>query len=906
MLQGKMQMDLRFTSQTARHAVIWVLNAIGVVLLLWATSSYGSSRSAPRDYLFAPDVQGGRVTRLSGIQSASSAKAAKHSVNVQYQAFDGQFHDLVEHQGRHVAILLPQDVDEGPFFTTDHIEELVDRLDMLYLLYRELLHLEPAGPGKLNIAYVPETCGMGCGLVGSKGIEILSDPWNYESIIRELNAGRLETILVHELVHNFDAYSQYLHYLPDHAHAWTDMFEYFAPYRYARSSRNNEAPDDIYNSPVRSVWKDYVSEESADWASCVRDQACEDSGLTANNVWAMLYYRIETLHGVEALLGSFRFITEYASTAPPPGSLEEKEDLRILSLAVGVGANIACYMESLKWPLSAGVRAEMERRFGSDDSFCADSDLDGFTEINGDCDDSDPSRNILGSEIAGNGLDDDCDDLIDEEHLVESELGGDPDNFTGAVQTGLPFEVRGSSSDSEDRDRFHFPLRPSKRARITICASDEFRGWAVALQPDGRFLDADNWYSYLPFAGCFSNSFDFDGFSIGGVSVIADETAGEYSLTVSEASKLTPDHSAALRVTPRMSGGVTLNVSDRDSLFENLGAEELEFWVSGAGIQLFRPFQPEMTVDLPPSLYPELLDGKQYQVRMRPRAGGLPLAAFTAGHVFSYAKQPHPPQIDSGYSGAWFDPEHEGEGLIVEILENDRALVYWFSYHEDGRQRWLLGTGELRENLLLVDDLMDTHGGRFGPDFDPDDVTLKHRGMLSISFVNCMEALLNYSVDDNGGHLALKRLTSVHGHGCPTDDSPDGSAHESSPAIDLSGSWSDPSHDGEGFIIEQLGPEQALVVWFSYDASGNQSWFMDRGTIAGSRISFPGLHQPLGGRFGRSFDPANIERRPWGELTLDMDCSGGVAVYSPTAEAYTGGSQNLLPLTRLRNSGCAR
>ena len=890
-----MHMDLPLKARTARNAVIWVLNCTGAVLLLWATSSYGNSSSPDRDYLFEAEARGGLVVTPSSTEA--SRPSAKQSSVFLYQAFDGQYYDLVEHRGHYVTVLLPDSSVEGVFFTPDHVEEMLDRLDMLYVLYKELLHVEPAGSGSLNIAFVPQTCGMGCGLIGSKGIEILSDPRNYENIIRELDAGRLETILVHEMVHNFDTFSQYLHYLPDHAHAWTDMFEYFAPYRYARNTLNNEAPDDIYNSPVRSVWKKYVADETADWKTCVKEQACEEIGLTANNLWAMPYYRIETMYGIEALLDSFTFIAEYARQNPPPRTDQEKEGLRILSLAVGAGVNIACDMDLLKWPISTDLRNELQMRFGNSNSFCSDVDQDGFSAVNGDCDDNDPARNIFSQEIAGNGLDDDCDELVDEDILIESGYGKNPDNFVDQVQTHLPFEVEGSASDSEDRDVFRFSLTPSGRTRVTICANDEFKGWAVALQPDGAFLEVPNWFTYQPAAGCTSNTFDFESFSRGGLAVIPDESVGAYSVTVSEAVKLFPDHSVYLQVKSRASGGVTLQMDDRDGLFANLGADEVEFWISGAGVQFFRPFAPQITIQLTTASFPQLTDGSLYQVRMRPRVGGMPQAAFSAGKLFHYGAGVNKPvAVDHSFSGAWFDPEHEGEGFIVEVLENDQALVYWFTFHVDGRQRWLLGTGTIQGDRLVVEEMMDSHGGRFGNGFDPNDVILRARGSVTISFLSCSEALVNYSIDNNGGHQSLKRLTDVFGHGCGKTETP--------PRNDLSGSWYDPAHDGEGFIVEQLSEQQALVFWFTYDDSGNQSWLISTGTMKGNRLTFPELLQPLGGKFGRSFDPNDVNRRPWGELTLELDCSGGAAAYQPTMEGYSSGSQNLIPLTRLQNSGC--
>ena len=347
------------------------------------------------------------------VRSCSTSSEHKTS-STSYQAFNGNTYQLVENRGRYVNVLLPQSFEDGPFFTADHIEEMVDRLDMLYVLYTGLLHDQPAGSDLLTVAFVPQTCGLGCGLVGARGFEVLSDRRNYEAIIHELDAGRLEPVLLHEMAHNFDTHSSYLHYLPDHAHAWTDMFEYFAPFRYSRISSHGEAPDDRYNSPVSAVWKNYVTRESADWQHCVKEGACADLGLPANSLWAMLYYRVETLHGIDAILDSFEFLDNYARINAPPVTDEQKEGVRILSLAAGAGANIACYMDALKWPIQASVRMELEQSYGGGNELCNDLDGDGFSAIGGDCDDTDVLRNIAMVEIDSNGVDEDCDGLIDE------------------------------------------------------------------------------------------------------------------------------------------------------------------------------------------------------------------------------------------------------------------------------------------------------------------------------------------------------------------------------------------------------------------------------------------------------------------------------------------------------------
>jgi len=246
-------MDLRHTWCAARNAVILTLFSIGAVALLWTSSVAAYPAQGGKDYLLPEQSKGGYISLPSSIESSRST--AKTSSTSSYRAFNGNTYQLLENRGRYVHVLVPQSYDNGPFFTADHLEELVDRLDMLYVLYSELMQGEPTGDGLLNIAFVPQTCGMGCGLIGARGFEILSDPVNYGAIIRELDAGRLEKVLLHEMAHNFDEHSAFLHYLPDHAHAWTDMFEFFAPFRYSRTSSHGAAPDDLYNSPVSSVWK---------------------------------------------------------------------------------------------------------------------------------------------------------------------------------------------------------------------------------------------------------------------------------------------------------------------------------------------------------------------------------------------------------------------------------------------------------------------------------------------------------------------------------------------------------------------------------------------------------------------------------------------------------------------------
>ncbi|MCP4044914.1 MAG: hypothetical protein GY732_02855, partial [Gammaproteobacteria bacterium] len=52
--------------------------------------------------------------------------------------------------------------------------------------------------------------------------------------------------------------------------------------------------------------------------------------------------------------------------------------------------------------------------------------------------------------------------------------------------------------------------------------------------------------------------------------------------------------------------------------------------------------------------------------------------------------------IDERMSGSWYDPAHNGEGFLLEVLEDEQAIVYWFTYDENGNQRWFIGLGEVQ------------------------------------------------------------------------------------------------------------------------------------------------------------------------------------------------------------------
>ncbi len=123
----------------------------------------------------------------------------------------------------------------------------------------------------------------------------------------------------------------------------------------------------------------------------------------------------------------------------------------------------------------------------------------------------------------------------------------------------------------------------------------------------------------------------------------------------------------------------------------------------------------------------------------------------------------------NGLSGSWYNPQHDGEGLIVQVLSPNQALVYWFTYDDSGNQVWVFGLGQLQDGRISVDQAQISYGGGFGPDFDPASVQLSDWGQFELN-LECAAGSVDYQSNlpaFGSGRLDLIRLTTLAGFSCP-------------------------------------------------------------------------------------------------------------------------------------------
>jgi hypothetical protein len=347
--------------------------------------------------------------------------------------------NLQQHKGKYVELLLPPDWETG--LTAQERRTIIDRADIVYQYYKEIMQAEPRLPsrpsiGMLRIAvnsYVPSEY-VAWTQNGNREMEIRSDADVLAIFKNELAAG-LETnrqVMIHEMGHAFDIYAGYLEYdntcKPDTTnwcHAWTDIWDPFIPY-YGRVSGIREtvpSPDlDLTADAHQRWWTDhsylpYYRNLSANWENAVKveDFLSAIPRITARDSWAGIMDRYVQLYGVETMPRVMAYLKDYAAANPAPTTPEGKEYLHIATMADAAHANLSCFLDEWRWFTDEGLADKMELLYGpaANNVLCHDVDGDGFSPLQGDCNDASAAVHPGVTETM-NGVDDDCNGLVDD------------------------------------------------------------------------------------------------------------------------------------------------------------------------------------------------------------------------------------------------------------------------------------------------------------------------------------------------------------------------------------------------------------------------------------------------------------------------------------------------------------
>ena len=277
------------------------------------------------------------------------------------------------------------------------------------------------------------------------------------------------------------------------------------------------------------------------------------------------------------------------------------------------------------------------------------------------------------------------------------------------------------------------------------------------------------------------------------------------------------------------------------------------------------------------------------------------LGGFDTSITFQMSDQPVEPSflLEPGITSAWYDPAHDGEGFLLEMLSDTAAVIYWFTYNDVGEQDWYIAAGEIHGNRITFPNLLRVTGGEFGPGFDPSKINEESVGSASFIWSGCDTGNMSYKIGTQHGRMQLFRISRLMGLDCGVPQQ-----QPVNEAALLSGSWYDPTHAGEGYNVEVLSNGQVVVYWFSYDPEGKRRWFFGLGNIIEGKLVFNDIQTSSGGIFGPDFDPQSVVFTPWGTLELDLSCDSGTATYNSTEEGFGAGTLNLVRLTNIDQLPC--
>lgn len=259
--------------------------------------------------------------------------------------------------------------------------------------------------------------------------------------------------------------------------------------------------------------------------------------------------------------------------------------------------------------------------------------------------------------------------------------------------------------------------------------------------------------------------------------------------------------------------------------------------------------------------------------------------------------------VEPGHSGVFFNPARNGEGNYVEVLNDDTAVVYTFTYRPDGSgPAWFIGVGEIAGDTIEIFDLLRPTGTEFGDGFASAEIDYAAAGRMSMRFPDCRSlgngGTVVYSGNPAAGYEELRSRATRLGQvtGCGQTASSDAG---------LSGSYYDKSRNGEGIVVEWLTTGEVLVVFFTYDLAGNQFWALGIGDPEDRSVTMEALYPASSTGWGSAFDAEEVQLASWGTFTLTWTaCDAVTFEYDSVVPGFGTAQRSYTRLTRLAGTTC--
>jgi subtilisin family serine protease len=265
-----------------------------------------------------------------------------------------------------------------------------------------------------------------------------------------------------------------------------------------------------------------------------------------------------------------------------------------------------------------------------------------------------------------------------------------------------------------------------------------------------------------------------------------------------------------------------------------------------------------------------------------------------------------------GLSGAWYNPNTNGQGLVIDIdAQLGVGFAGWYTFDVNGgpgtnvqEQRWYTLQG-----LYAPGDTVKTFNvyRNTGGNFDAPPITQATEiGTATLSFQSCATGRLDYQITADGqnksGTIPLTRID--NNPNCASGNMPSYSLSQNGINASLSGPWHDPQTSGQGvqFLFSPANGNLVFVAWYTYDVNGqsgtgpsSQRWYTLQGnyTPGSTQVLGVPIYETTGGRFDAS--PPTTSTTQVGTANIVFNsCTTASMTYN-----IPGRPSRTIPLTRL-------
>jgi len=278
--------------------------------------------------------------------------------------------------------------------------------------------------------------------------------------------------------------------------------------------------------------------------------------------------------------------------------------------------------------------------------------------------------------------------------------------------------------------------------------------------------------------------------------------------------------------------------------------------------------------------------------------GSIYLAADNAGvFLVSDGEVKNEPDfsINSGLTGAWYNPETSGQGQLIDLdPESQYMFLAWFTFTDGvspnpNEQHWFTAQGNYNGNTAQLV-LYETLGGQFDA---PQEVSTDPVGEVVLSFTDCETGQMDYTIETLAlqGSIPLQRAIPGSGNSCEDIEASAFAIESIDINAGMDGAWYDPTAPGQGFLFDAyqntVGGNLIFVAWFTYgdDTVSGQRWLTAQGNIIGP-VADIDISETTGGSFD---DPKAINTDKVGTMSIDFrDCSNAKLDYSLTDDGVEG------------------